>query len=88
MLDRRPAGRRDRRAGATAPPEPRPALRAARLSALGPLLVAVFARAYLLLSAADPTDFSEPLNRISGAATVAGDLRPSTGDHDLGSLDP
>jgi len=47
---------------------PRPDLRAAEVLALVvPLFIAVFAWAYLLLSAADPAAFSEPLNRMDAA---------------------
>jgi voltage-gated potassium channel len=47
---------------------PRPYLRAAEVLALVvPLFIAVFAWAYLLLSAADPAAFSEPLNRMDAA---------------------
>jgi voltage-gated potassium channel len=46
----------------------RPRLRAAEgLALVVPLFVAVFAWGYLLLSQAEPTAFSEPLNRVDAA---------------------
>lgn len=46
----------------------RPRLRAAEgLALVVPLFVALFAWTYLLLSQAEPTAFSEPLNRIDAA---------------------
>jgi voltage-gated potassium channel len=67
--------------------DPRPGLRAAEALALVvPLFVALFSWSYVLLSAADPGAFSEPLNRIDAAyfclmilSTVGfGDISPTS----------
>jgi len=66
--------------------DPNPGLRAAEALALVvPLFVALFSWSYVLLSAADPGAFSEPLNRIDAAyfclmilSTVGfGDISPT-----------